>query len=223
MKISTFRSGLRGFWIFNSMPDEPIQRNVVFSPISGSPSCIHLAMALPLRTFVSVPAANQPTKTMAARKKSPRPVSGEMSESAIAKPAQWLSYFSRCGQLPRNWSGTGGVPLNDASGHGTPSGPGGNDRGDSGPQRQSLRSRIRDFFYGMTGWEFERQALEMRGALENVFLTVTLGDMLGLPILPPIYSLRLLPFVVPNIESWKRRVSRRRDLPESEEYDLHGV
>lgn len=75
----------------------------------------------------------------------------------------------------------------------------------------------------MTGWEFERQAREMRGALESVFLTVTLGDMLGLPVLPPIYSLRLLPFVVPNIASWKRRVSRYRDLPESEEYDLHGV
>jgi len=90
-------------------------------------------------------------------------------------------------------------------------------------QRPSLRARIRDFFYGMTGWEFECQAREMRGALENVFLTVTLGDMLGLPILPPIYSLRLLPYVVPNIASWKKRVSRPRELPDSEEYDLHGM
>lgn len=222
MKISTFSSGLRGFWIFSSMPDEPIQRKVVFSPISGSPSCIHRAMALPLRTFVRVPAANHPTNTMAAKKKSARPVSGVMTESVMAKLAQWLSHFSRCGQLPRNWAGTGGVPLKDASGHGTPSGPGG-DRNDPGPQRQSFSTRLREFFYGMTGWEFERQAREMRGALENVFITVTLGDMLGLPILPPIYSLRLLPFVVPSIASWKRRVSRRRDLPESEEYDLHGV
>jgi len=90
-------------------------------------------------------------------------------------------------------------------------------------EKQALRTRLRDFFYGLTGWEFERQATEMRGALENVFLTVTLGDMLGLPVIPPIYSLRLLPYAVPVIATWKRRVSRRRELPESEEYDLHGM
>lgn len=89
--------------------------------------------------------------------------------------------------------------------------------------QQSFIHALRDFFYGMTGWEFERHATEMRGALENVFLTVTLGDMLGLPLLPPIYSLRLLPYVVPSIATWKHRVSRRRELPESEEYDLHGM
>jgi len=90
-------------------------------------------------------------------------------------------------------------------------------------KQKAFGARLRDFFYGMTGWEFERQATEMRGALENVFLTVTLGDMLGLPVLPPIYSLRLLPYAVPSIATWKRRVSRTRELPESEEYDLHGM
>ena len=90
-------------------------------------------------------------------------------------------------------------------------------------KHESFRQRLRDFFYGMTGYEFERQATELRGALENVFMTVTLGDMLGLPIIPPIYSLRLLPYVVPSITTWKYRVSRRRELPESEEYDLHGM
>ncbi len=90
-------------------------------------------------------------------------------------------------------------------------------------EKEPFRKRLRDFLYGLTGWEFERQAIEMRGALENVFLTVTLGDMLGLPVLPPIYSLRLLPYVVPSIATWKHRVSRRRELPDSEEYDLHGM
>jgi hypothetical protein len=89
--------------------------------------------------------------------------------------------------------------------------------------KQGFGERLRKFFYGMTGWEFERQAVEMRGALENVFLTVTLGDMLGLPILPPIYSLRLLPYAVPLIVTWKRRVSRTREVSDSEEYDLHGM
>ena len=40
----------------------------------------------------------------------------------------------------------------------------------------------------------------------------TLGDLVGVPILPPYYSLRLLPYVVPEINSWKRRLLRERDI-----------
>ena len=83
--------------------------------------------------------------------------------------------------------------------------------------------KIREFLYGMTGFEFERQAVEIRGELESAFMLITLGDMLGVPIVPPIYSLRILPYVVPRIEAWKRRVSRERDLADKEEFHLHGV
>ncbi len=81
----------------------------------------------------------------------------------------------------------------------------------------------REFFYGMTGFEFEEHAVEMRGSLESLFMAITFGDMLGLPIIPPYYSLRILPFVVPNIKSWKRRVSREREFSDDHEFDLHGV
>jgi hypothetical protein len=47
--------------------------------------------------------------------------------------------------------------------------------------------------------------------------------MIGLPVLPPYYSLRLLPYVVPNVSTWKRRVLRERELTEEHEYDLHGM
>ena len=83
--------------------------------------------------------------------------------------------------------------------------------------------KIREFFYGMYGYEFELQALEMRGELESAFMLITLGDMLGVPVMPPIYSMRILPYVVPNIANWKRRVLRERDLADKEEFHLHGV
>ena len=83
--------------------------------------------------------------------------------------------------------------------------------------------KIREFFYGMYRYEFELQALEMRGELESAFMLITLGDMLGVPVMPPIYSLRILPYVVPEIANWKRRVLRERDLADKEEFHLHGV
>jgi hypothetical protein len=86
-----------------------------------------------------------------------------------------------------------------------------------------LRSALREFGYGMTGYEFARHALETRTAMETLFMVTTVGDMIGLPIIPPYYSLRLLPYVVPNVSTWKRRVLREKEFTEHHDYDLHGV
>ena len=75
---------------------------------------------------------------------------------------------------------------------------------------------LREFVYGMSGYEIAQQALEIRASMETLF-------MLGVPILPPYYSLRLLPYVVPQIETWKRRVLRERELGSDHEHHLHGV
>lgn len=86
-----------------------------------------------------------------------------------------------------------------------------------------FREMLRQFLHGMGGYEFVRHAMETRAALESLFMAVTVGDMVGLPILPPYYSLRLLPYLTPHIETWKRRALRERDPTEDHEFDLHGV
>lgn len=86
-----------------------------------------------------------------------------------------------------------------------------------------LRHALREFLYGMTGHEFARHALQTRASLETIFMASLVGDMIGLPVMPPYYSLRLLPFVVPGVATWKRRVLREHDLTAGHEYDLHGV
>jgi hypothetical protein len=91
----------------------------------------------------------------------------------------------------------------------------------AGPRR--LLAGLREFFHGMAGYEFSRHAVEMRSSLSAMFMTVTVGDMVGLPVLPPYYALRLLPYVVPEVSSWKRRVLRERLFGESHEYELHGM
>ena len=73
----------------------------------------------------------------------------------------------------------------------------------------------------MTGYEFARQAIETRAALENLFMAVVVGDMIGLPVIPPYYSLRLLPFVTPQVATWKRRVLREREF--TDQNHLHGI
>jgi hypothetical protein len=88
---------------------------------------------------------------------------------------------------------------------------------------RSFLDAIKEFAYGMSGYEFARHAVESRAALENVFMLTLVGDMVGLPIIPPYYSLGLLPYVVPQIATWKRRVLREREFTDQHEYHLHGV
>jgi hypothetical protein len=75
----------------------------------------------------------------------------------------------------------------------------------------------------MTGYEFAQQALEMRASMERLFMLGLFGEIVGLPIIPPYYGLRLLPFVVPQIETWKRQVLRERELGSDHEHHLHGL
>src|SRR6185369_8574260 len=82
---------------------------------------------------------------------------------------------------------------------------------------------FREFAFGMTSYEFARHAIETRAALENLFLLILIGDMIGVPVLPPYYGLRLLPYVVPDVAIWKRRVLRERDFSDFHEAHLHGV
>lgn len=80
---------------------------------------------------------------------------------------------------------------------------------------RKAREVIGDLIYGMASHEATRQALKTRGSMEHLFILITMGDLLGVPILPPYYSLRLLPFVVPQISTWKRRMLREKDLADA--------
>jgi hypothetical protein len=86
-----------------------------------------------------------------------------------------------------------------------------------------MLDRMREFLYGLTGYEFEIHAVAVRGSLESLFMAITFGDLVGVPIIPQYYALRLLPFVVPSVATWKRRVLRERELSDNPEFDLHGL
>ncbi|MCS7283083.1 MAG: hypothetical protein RMK65_04110 [Anaerolineae bacterium] len=80
---------------------------------------------------------------------------------------------------------------------------------------QNFWEGVKSVLYGMAGHDMARFALKTRGSMEHLFILVTMGDLLGIPILPPYYSLRLLPYVVPQIATWKRRMLRERDLTDA--------
>jgi hypothetical protein len=71
---------------------------------------------------------------------------------------------------------------------------------------------LQGVFYGMFFYDAIVTFRRQRADLEHLFVLISFGDLLGVPILPPYYNLRLLPFVVPLVENWRRRMLRERDL-----------
>jgi hypothetical protein len=79
-------------------------------------------------------------------------------------------------------------------------------------KKGGILQAVKEVVYGLAAHDSARFALKTRASMEHLFILITMGDMLGVPILPPYYSLRLLPYVVPQISTWKRRMLREKDL-----------
>ena len=71
---------------------------------------------------------------------------------------------------------------------------------------------LKEIMYGMTIHEMDLELRRQRGSLDHLFMLVVFGDLVGLPLLPPYYSMRLLPYILPSIETWKRSLLREKDL-----------
>jgi hypothetical protein len=76
----------------------------------------------------------------------------------------------------------------------------------------NLGRTLADMFYGATIYEMVRDLKKERAILEHLFVLVVFGDFLGVPVLPPYYTLRLLPYVMPSVRTWQMSMLRERDL-----------
>jgi len=85
---------------------------------------------------------------------------------------------------------------------------------------RSYLKTIKDFIYGFTVYELHVEHRREKGYLERLFMLIVFGDLLGLPLFPPYYTLRILPFVVPSIKKWKMSVLRERDITDLAARDL---
>ncbi len=85
---------------------------------------------------------------------------------------------------------------------------------------KSLPKVLREIAYGLTLHEMDLETKKMRGHLDHLFMLIVFGDLVGLPLLPPYYAMRLLPYILPTIETWKRSLLRERDLTDFVSTDL---
>lgn len=81
--------------------------------------------------------------------------------------------------------------------------------------RARMRRAIRafcQFVFGMTTYELVLEARRQQRERYDLFVSLTFGDLIGLPVHPSPISLRLLPYVAPDLLGWRRSVVRQRDI-----------
>jgi hypothetical protein len=81
-----------------------------------------------------------------------------------------------------------------------------------GERIRSAVDFLRGVFFGMFFYDAVVMFRRQRADLEHLFVLISFGDLIGVPILPPYYNLRLLPYVTPLINNWRRRMLREKDL-----------
>jgi hypothetical protein len=72
----------------------------------------------------------------------------------------------------------------------------------------------------MTLHELDLELKKEKGYINNLFMLIVFGDLIGLPLLPSYYSMRLLPYMLPIIKTWKRSILREKDLTDFVAQDI---
>ncbi len=79
---------------------------------------------------------------------------------------------------------------------------------------------MNEVFYGMTLHELDLELKKEKGHINNLFMLIVFGDLIGLPLLPSYYSMRFLPYMLPIIKTWKRSILREKDLTDFVAQDI---
>jgi hypothetical protein len=82
------------------------------------------------------------------------------------------------------------------------------------------RKALKEILYGMMLHEMHLELKRERNVLDQFFMLIVFGDLVGLPLLPPYYAMRVLPYVLPSVKSWKRSILREKDLTDLAAMDI---
>jgi hypothetical protein len=79
-------------------------------------------------------------------------------------------------------------------------------------KRSGLLRGVREFFYGFLLHGMVSGVYEKKAELDDVFMLLILGESIGVPVLPGVYHLRLVPYSVARFPGWKKKIVKPKDL-----------
>ncbi len=81
---------------------------------------------------------------------------------------------------------------------------------------------VSDFIFGMSTFELYRETLHIARSYKDSIYLLMLVEFLGIPFISNYYALRLLPYLVGELDAFRKRSLRDKDLLEIvSDLDIH--
>jgi len=82
----------------------------------------------------------------------------------------------------------------------------------AGGRLKALWKAVKDFVWGLAGFDMYRETLKEKRKYEDVLNIVLLGEFLGLPLMNSTITLKLLPHLFPELKHWRQRQLTEQDI-----------
>jgi len=79
---------------------------------------------------------------------------------------------------------------------------------------RSLGRKVKDFLWGLFFYDFYLETVRAKAQYKDALNLFLLGQFLGLPLMNSSISLRLLPYLMPELGGWKRRQLKEKEIIE---------
>lgn len=78
----------------------------------------------------------------------------------------------------------------------------------------SFKKKAKDFLWGLFLYDFYLETVRAKAKYKDALNLLLLGQFLGLPLMNSSISLRLLPYLLPELGDWKKRQLKEREIIE---------
>ncbi len=79
---------------------------------------------------------------------------------------------------------------------------------------KKVKTSLKNIIYGSTVADMVRTYKKMAFDINAALMIVTIGDLIGVIVIPPIYKYNLLVHWFPYIDVWKRELLREKEFLE---------
>lgn len=83
-----------------------------------------------------------------------------------------------------------------------------------------LRFRLHELLWGFFLFEFWHELRQQRHKYEDAMNVVIMGELLGIPLMNSVVTLRLLPYLLGDLPEWRRRALTEREVLDASP-DIH--
>ncbi|MEM2096006.1 MAG: hypothetical protein QXV86_01155 [Candidatus Caldarchaeum sp.] len=83
-----------------------------------------------------------------------------------------------------------------------------------GSKKGGWKQALRDFFFGALILGLYHNVASVKRKYDDIFFSLIMGEFLGIPLLGNYFTLRLVPYLLPELEGARRRLLRDVDLLE---------